>query len=379
MRFRHTIAMVAALLASHIASAATTYTVRPDPYPVGQDTWLNNSGHKVAEHDGRLEVGGWGDSYSIFLRFDLSGLPRTATQAKIFLYAYPHEDPRYNPVGIVLKDVNSQWQSRELSLATYPTTVGLMSMAPPIANSWYSINVTDLYNQWRSGNLSNLNFGIALTPVTTNATFSVFRGSGYPRDEYRPKLVITTDEVRSERIQLKWPLSTPRTTTVNSPFGDDWTANSTKCIGISKLHSGTDFPATALTTKIYAAEDGIIREVLAENTQWAGNVVLEHNGPNGKFTTTYWHLNAKGEALKYKNDTQKYPRFVAKGEQIGVVADLGTRTHFHFGVRVGAYERQWSGLGGIPSKSCTDANDGWDYPGFPAGFVNPLSSAVQWH
>ena len=144
-------ACVTALLAWQLASAATTYTVRPDPYPVGQDTWLNNSGRQAAEHDGRLEVGGWGDRYITFLRFDLGGQPQVATQARIWLYAYPHEDSRYNPVGIVLNDVNSPWQSRELTNTTRPTMAGIASMIPPTPNSWYSIDVTTLYNGWRAG------------------------------------------------------------------------------------------------------------------------------------------------------------------------------------------------------------------------------------
>ena len=59
--------------------------------------------------------------------------------------------------------------------------------------------------------------------------------------------------------------------------------------------------------------------------------------------------------------------FVPKGMKIATVANLGARTHFHFGVRKGNFDINVSGLGALPY-----ANHPCDgYPVFPAGFVSP--------
>lgn len=58
------------------SSAQSVVTRQPAPFPEGMDTWYSNIYQKIAVHDERLEIGGWGDRYVALIRFDLSGLPK---------------------------------------------------------------------------------------------------------------------------------------------------------------------------------------------------------------------------------------------------------------------------------------------------------------
>ncbi|MBI2120529.1 MAG: M23 family metallopeptidase, partial [Parcubacteria group bacterium] len=158
---------------------------------------------------------------------------------------------------------------------------------------------------------------------------------------------------------------------VTSRFGDDW--NNTYCGGLIKKHNGADFSATA-GTAVFAAESGYVKQVLlaSQTDGWAQNIVMEHTTPNGqKYTTVSWHVNSWVSVV---------PGLITKGTQIGTVANLtpyGHATHFHFGVRIGAYSTavfngtNYAGTGGLPQTDCQkDASSSW-YPAFPAGFVDP--------
>jgi murein DD-endopeptidase MepM/ murein hydrolase activator NlpD len=162
--------------------------------------------------------------------------------------------------------------------------------------------------------------------------------------------------------KLKWPLATSRSNLkVNLAFGGQ--SLLTCKDGKFKEHNGVDYNAVK-GTLVYAAEDGILKESVYDSSGlWAYNVVLEHNNPSGaKYTTVYWHVIPVAEA-----SSSNLGAFIPKGMQIGVVADLGTRTHFHLGVRNGPYVAGVSGTGALPYS--THPCDG--YPVFPAGFVNP--------
>jgi murein DD-endopeptidase MepM/ murein hydrolase activator NlpD len=140
--------------------------------------------------------------------------------------------------------------------------------------------------------------------------------------------------------------------TLTSAFGADW--NNTYCSGLIKKHNGTDFSAAA-GTAVYAAEDGVVRNADFV-APWAYRIVLEHNHPQGgKYTTVYWHVTP----------SVAVDNFVPKGMQIATVANLGSNTHFHFGVRLGVYDVNVSGTGSLPQTICGG------YPAFPENFIDP--------
>lgn len=352
------------LLSNAMASAESIVFRKPGPFPVGMDTWLPKNGS--AQHDSGLRVGILTGVEDIsFVRFDLSGLPVTANKAYLWLYANGYSGT--TPTTMNVSRVSSQWHSGKLTWASQPSSVGWLSAIAPTPNGWYRIDITPIYNQWRS--TGYLNYGLKLSGnTTTNNRFNLFSSSSSATASNRPELdVYYTPQANDNIIKLKWPLATSYASRyVTQKFSDPWAGDDAYCGGLRKKHNGTDFRAAA-GTPVYAAEDGIIKETKPV-AGWASNIVLEHSHPvSGKFTTVYWHVNPVPDVT-----TSNPGGFVPKGMQIGTVADLassGHATHFHFGLRIGSYVSGVSGTGALPQTNCGG------YPAFPAGFIDPNNIA----
>jgi Tol biopolymer transport system component len=137
-----------------------------------------------------IRVGGWGDYYYGLIRFDLSGLPPTASQAVIRLYTIDG-GADYGSAPMLLDRVTSLWDET-VTWASRPTYVTLRQLQPAARNQWYEIDVTSLYNSWKSGTTAN--HGIQLRPDTSGAPWNVwdqFYSSDYTDDpSLRPQLVV---------------------------------------------------------------------------------------------------------------------------------------------------------------------------------------------
>ena len=361
---------IAASLIFPLAAFAAQIAIQPGPATPGMDTWLSSNYNQNAQLDGKLLVGGWGDEYDTMLRFDLSGLPLNATQAQLYFYAYPLNN-KSSLIGTTWYLNYLPWRTSSLTWATLPTaslSIGTLS-APPVSG-WYAVDITSIYNLWRTGN-TYPNLGIRIRPNGNNNNFDAFYSSLNSNAGVRPGLVITYNPSNSDSIiKFRWPLSTSYASrNVKQSFGENWAGNK-RCPanGPLKLHNGVDFEAGA-TIPIFAAEDGIVKESLAPSQTggWASNIVIEHMGPTGvKNTTVYWHVtpDSKWVGLGW---------FIPKGTRMGSVADLspyGNATHFHFGTRIGAYTPSLSGTGALPTTNCVDPSNGIMYPAFPAGFID---------
>jgi murein DD-endopeptidase MepM/ murein hydrolase activator NlpD len=354
------------LLSITAASAELVIARKPGPFPDGMDTWLPKNGS--AQHDSGLRVGILTGVEDISLvRFDLSGLPQVATRAYLWLYANGYSGT--TPTAMNVSRVSSQWHAGKVTWASQPASVGWLSAIAPTPGGWYRVDVTPIYNQWRSAAYTNYGLKFAGN-TTTNSRFNLFSSSGATAAN-RPELnVYYNPQANDKIIKLKWPLATSYATRVvpqGGGFGSDW-AGDAKCNGLIKKHNGTDFRATPGTV-VYAAEDGIIKEVLPPSSAgWASNIVLEHNHPiAGKFTTVYWHVVPVADV-----SGSNPGGFVPKGMQIATIADLSSYqhgSHFHFGLRIGSYAAGVSGTGALPQTNCGG------YPAFPAGFLDPNSSA----
>lgn len=346
----------ATILAAAIGCAAPAHAsvcYQPDSVG-GMDTWYGSSYNKEGmPTSDYLKVGGWGDVYASLLRFDLSGLPQQAAQAVLYLNAFSSG----TPTAIDWRLPVGSWQEATAGFYSQPPvyyqSLGTTSAPSP---GWYGINITGLYNMWRSGT-SYPNQGLMMMPVSTNNAFTTFHSSDYVTAGLRPAICVDTASTES-RIVLKWPLATAYVSRViNQGFGIPWSADSFCPAGVRKVHNGVDYRASAGTV-VYAAEDGWVREVHWDSSgAYAWNVVIEHNLPSrtGTFTTVSWHLNP----------SVSVGQFVPKGMQIGMVADLGVNSHYHLGVRVGAYVAGVSGTGGLPTTNCGG------FPAFSAGFISP--------
>lgn len=167
-----------------------------------QDIWTtsvfsnppNTDGTPNGVTDVKLWVGGWGDTYYAYLKFDLSILPQHATTATVWLYSGPGPHPSTR-VGMYLDRVTQSWDAAYatgiLRWSEKPTTTNLRTLsAPSGTDTWYSVDITDLYNGWQGGTYPN--FGLALRPLGTSDQFNYFKSSRYTDDPtLRPKLVVT--------------------------------------------------------------------------------------------------------------------------------------------------------------------------------------------
>lgn len=224
-------------------------------------------------------------------------------------------------------------------------------------SSYLSSNqsTTFVAGQWYSVNIPLADFGMQGVPLSGIIFQSDTAGTAYVDEVVIAEVPLT----------LKWPLGTPYADRfVTHKFDVDWAGGSECPTGVIKKHNGTDFRASA-GTAVYAAENGVVKEILPYNATWAQNIVLEHVTSSGqKYTTVYWHVAPVAGLSSFVGP-------IAKGQQIATVADIGIDTHFHLGVHLGAYTANVSGTGALPQNDCTDPGKTFAYPAFPAGFVDP--------
>ncbi|MBA3789028.1 DNRLRE domain-containing protein [Patescibacteria group bacterium] len=372
MRQVATFALGLFFFASPLFASAATTAVKPGPFPDGMSTWYGSVYNTSSQHDDKLQVGGWGDEYDSLVRFNLSALPVTATQAVVWLYAYPRGDAS-TPVNIEWYRNTTQWHTGSVSWSTKPSGNDLgYTNAPTTIPGWYGVDFTSLYNSWRSG--SSPNYGLALKPLANNNRFDMFRGSGYTADTtLRPELDVTYNTSGTDSIpHFKWPLSSVAyaSRSVTQAFGAFPWAGGTECpVGYQKYHNGTDYSTGGVGGATeYAPEDGIVKEVTFDSSGWGYNVVMEHVTPGGgsTYTSVIWHISPNSDV------TASNPGgFIPKGAPLGTVASLTYPkvSHFHFGIRRAAYSYPTSGAGALPQSTCSS------YLGYPASFVDPESSS----
>src|SRR5215467_8175695 len=122
------------------------------------------------------------------------------------------------------------------------------------------------------------------------------------------------------------------------------------------LHTGVDIVAS-VGEPVMAAGDGVIVGYIID-PQFRGGVLIRHRTGSGVFLTQYWHVWLRpGFGVGSK---------VSRGQVFANIADMGSRTHFHFAVFKGDFESHaWNGA--LPPSSCS----GSGYPAFPYKFVDP--------
>lgn len=120
------------------------------------------------------------------------------------------------------------------------------------------------------------------------------------------------------------------------------------------LHTGVDIIAT-VGEPVTAAGDGTIIGYLVD-PQFRGGVLIRHRTTTGVVVTQYWHvwpLQGVGVGSTVK-----------RGQAFAQVADMGSRTHFHFAVFKGDFDSHtWNGA--LPPSACSG------FPAFPYKFVDP--------
>jgi murein DD-endopeptidase MepM/ murein hydrolase activator NlpD len=144
-------------------------------------------------------------------------------------------------------------------------------------------------------------------------------------------------------------------------FGSEWRyCNGTvlrqcRAGGAIWLHTGVDIKTGI--QPVMAAANGVIAGYIVD-PQFRGGVLIRHETPDGVVITQYWHV--------WPRPGFKVGTVVTKGQVFADIADMGSRTHFHFAVFNGDLEAHaWNGA--LPPKSC----DG--FPAFPYRFADPTA------
>ena len=120
------------------------------------------------------------------------------------------------------------------------------------------------------------------------------------------------------------------------------------------LHTGVDVVASA-GEPVMAAGDGTIAGYSID-PQFRGGVLIRHGTSSGVVITQYWHVWLR-EGLSVGST-------VKRGQVFATIADMGSRTHFHFAVFNGDLEpHAWNGA--LPPSPCAG------FPAFPYKFVDP--------
>jgi murein DD-endopeptidase MepM/ murein hydrolase activator NlpD len=121
------------------------------------------------------------------------------------------------------------------------------------------------------------------------------------------------------------------------------------------LHTGVDIRTGIQPVR--AAANGVIVGYIVDPT-FRGGVLIRHQTPQGIVLTQYWHV--------WPRPGFGPGKVVTKGQVFADIANMGSRTHFHFAVFRGDYEANaWRGA--LPPSRC----DG--FPAFPYRFVNPTA------
>lgn len=367
-------AVVLAVFAVEAWAQITVY-YQPTPYPLYKyggspmpqdlnivhlwDGWLPSVYYgKVYMRDNRLQIGGWGDEYRMYMKFDLAGLPSSVSQASLGLYSYPRGDSSTLTGFDVWKPV-SDWN---LSLTWDTQATGFTFMSswnPGSVNSWWFFDITSLYNGW-----SGSNYGMTIMPWLKNNNFDMWRSSRYAdfvadpyADGKRPILAMTFVPT----LQLKMPLPGAHSWLVTTEVGgyDCW-ANE-PLLWPDTAHQGNNYfsidfgwgniadnGATVYTESsvipVLAAAGGTVN--IFPNDQFNGNYAVITHGTTG-FTSRYLHL----ADFAVSNNSS-----VVQGQVIGYMGSTGqgiTGKHLHFGVR---YNN--SGASNIPELAKV-VMDGW--------------------
>lgn len=125
--------------------------------------------------DDQLKVGGWGDIYVSLISFDVIETRRPVRKATLILSLAPSPSgSTRTPMRLLRVIDNWGWgEGDRLWWRNRPRGVLHSTIPPPAAGSdRYSIDVTELYNNW--ANLRYPALGLMLEPIYTDNNFNVF-------------------------------------------------------------------------------------------------------------------------------------------------------------------------------------------------------------
>lgn len=116
-----------------------------------------------------ISIGGWGDWYYPYFKFDLSSIPSGATITLARLALYGNGTPTNNCNNQV-KRCTSDWLESTLTRASHPThDATTWATCPKVIGSTYTFtDITTLVQAWF--NATYPNYGLTLQPTSNSAT-----------------------------------------------------------------------------------------------------------------------------------------------------------------------------------------------------------------
>lgn len=313
---------------------AASLTYQPSPYR-GTDVWLSSYYDYSSDYgvdDATLAVGGWGDYYWSAIKFDLEGLPSTATSCALYMWAYSNGGSS-TPVSMNVYALVNSWDENAGWYNTTWSGYNLGTIPAPTTGQFNGFSFTSVYNYWKDGSIAN--GGLLLMPTANNNRFNYYHSSDYSVPTYRPYLTIQYTETVTPP-SLKLPLPGNRSWVVTTEIGG-WDAadpGNQLSTHTSGNYFSIDFgpsssPSYSGDIPIYAAASGKIAYA-GSSTPNGYYVVINHNNvvsESDGYTTRYLHLKYSPSVTTGNN--------VSQGDLLGYMGDTGQAdgVHLHFGVR----------------------------------------------
>jgi murein DD-endopeptidase MepM/ murein hydrolase activator NlpD len=304
--------------------------------------WLGNTYSTTAQNNDFIKIGGWGDRYYGFWKFDWRSVRNDLELDKVNLYFYPDKlrNAMTNPVSsTTLFLLTTSWNETTTKISDPLRGYDLGSF--PLSTDYgLSLNITSLYNYWVKEGKPN--YGVLLYPDQNNANYFFFpnRESG---SSNRVRAVAFYKPIPN----LKMPL----------PGGKEWKL--TTEIGDASLesHSGANYysidfaPTSRLdgsgeryetNVRVYAAASGVVCEIgykpRVDAKQTNGYyVVIDHDGDgdvNTGLQTRYLHLAYDSTLPGPVYPGLRNGSAVKQGQFIGTLGKTGTNSeHLHLGFR----------------------------------------------
>ncbi|MDD2935097.1 MAG: peptidoglycan DD-metalloendopeptidase family protein [Candidatus Pacebacteria bacterium] len=357
MKTKFLVSAVSFLLAFSVGVSpafAVIVNYQPTPYPLLDkngntmsqdldkvhlwDGWLPSYYYNQEfTRDDKLQLGGWGDQYRIYVKFDIEGLPYDPDDVIMFMKSFDRGDSS-TTTPFAFCQASSSW---DLSLTwnTQPSFSGCWGWySAPTPGDWWGRYITSMYSDWKDG--TSTNYGVMMYPQNTNNNFNVFRSSRYSTESYRAVLQFYF----TPTIEFKMPLPGNHTWLVTTETGG-W-----DCKGdYDQYHDSTNYFSLDFSWRNQADAGAAVYDESTDDipvlvagggkvyqatySSYNGYyVVIDHDGDgniNTGVSTRYLHLKENSINVSVGETVQQ-------GDRLGYMGDTGDYSdgvHLHFGVR----------------------------------------------
>lgn len=140
----------------------------------GYDGYTSNLYTPQFQDNASVRVGGWGDWYAGFTRFNVSSLPNNVQNVSLWYWVNSNTG-NTTTVSMTMYGLATAFGPSQYWINnTYIYTGSNRAVAQPQNGNWITIDITDYYRNWKSGAWQNN--GILLLPTGNNNQFNIMPG-----------------------------------------------------------------------------------------------------------------------------------------------------------------------------------------------------------